>query len=122
MAAVAGCPVRAEEELGWPIDDIDAQDAIDSRDKLLRMAEEFAGCIENNAHAIVDYGERSRNGDLISSGIAESAINQVITRRMVKKQPMAWSPDGAHNLLQIRTALLNADLRASLDQWYPKAA
>ena len=47
--------------------------------------------------------------------LAESAIKQVISRRMVKKQQMAWSPDAAHNLLQVRTAVLNNDLKASFD-------
>jgi len=39
----------------------------------------------------------------------------------INKQ-MTWSPDAAHNLLQVRTAVLNDDLKASFDQWYPKAA
>ncbi|GHC81237.1 hypothetical protein GCM10007079_20820 [Nocardiopsis terrae] len=43
---------------------------------------------------------------------AESAANQVISRRMVKKQQMRWSPKGAHLLLQVRTRVLNGDLAA----------
>jgi hypothetical protein len=70
-----------------------------SQSKLLRMAEEFADSIANTTYAIADDGERFRNGDIISSSFAESAINQVISRRMVQKQQMAWSPDAAHNLL-----------------------
>jgi len=38
---------------------------------------------------------------------------------MVKKQQMQWSPQGAHHLLQTRTAVLNDELRKQFEQWYP---
>ena len=50
-----------------------------------------------------NYGERYRGGEPISTAFAESAVNQVISNRMVKKQQMRWSPRGAHLLLQVRT-------------------
>jgi hypothetical protein len=37
----------------------------------------------------------------------ESAINQVVSKRMMKKQQMGWSPRGAHLFLQIRTRVLD---------------
>jgi hypothetical protein len=46
-------------------------------------------------------------------------VNQVISKRMVKKQPMRWTERGAHLLLQVRTQVLNEDLRASFQRWYP---
>jgi hypothetical protein len=49
----------------------------------------------------------------------ESAVNQVIAKRFVKKQQMRWTPRGAHLLLQIRTQVLNDELRASFEKWYP---
>jgi len=36
-------------------------------------------------------------------------VNQVISKRMVKKQQMRWTESGAHNLLQIRTKVLNTN-------------
>jgi len=36
--------------------------------------------------------------------VVESAVNQVISKRMVKRQQMRWSPRGAHLLLQIHQA------------------
>jgi hypothetical protein len=36
--------------------------------------------------------------------------NQVISKRMVKKQQMRWTQRGAHLLLQIRTKALNNEL------------
>ena len=38
---------------------------------------------------------------------------------MVKKQQMRWTPEGAHLLLQVRTQVLNDDLRATFRRWYP---
>jgi hypothetical protein len=39
---------------------------------------------------------------------------------MVKKQPMRWSQKGAHLLLQVRTQVLNEELRATFREWYPE--
>lgn len=63
--------------------------------------------------------ERHWCGESISSATAESVVNQVISRRMVKKQQMRWSPRGAHLLLQVRTRVLNGDLAADFARWYP---
>ena len=41
--------------------------------------------------------------------MAESVVNQVVSKRMVKKQQMRWTPRGAHLLLQVRTRILNDD-------------
>jgi hypothetical protein len=46
-------------------------------------------------------------------------VNQVISRRMVKKQQMRWPPAGAHLLLQVRTRVLNDDLATDFHRWYP---
>ena len=32
---------------------------------------------------------------------------------------MQWTHEGAHYLLQTRTAVLNDDLQKSFDRWYP---
>ena len=77
------------------------------------------GCTRSNAGAIVNYGKRHRCGERISTGFVESAVNQVIAKRFVKKQQMRWTPRGAHLLLQIRTQVLNDELRASFEKWYP---
>ncbi len=51
--------------------------------------------------------------------MAESTVNQVVSRRMVKKQQMQWTPEGAHLLLQTRTRVLNDELEGLFRQWYP---
>ena len=38
---------------------------------------------------------------------------------MVKKQQMQWTHEGAHYLLQTRTAVLNGDLQSTFERWYP---
>jgi len=68
--------------------------------KISRVLNEFGTYIQNNAHAIVNYGERYRCGERISTGFVESTINQVIAKRFVKKQQMRWTPRGVHLLLQ----------------------
>jgi hypothetical protein len=71
---------------------------------------EFATYVNNNKGSIVNYGERFRAGERISTGFVESAINQIVDKRMEKRQSMRWTPRGAHLLLQARTRVLNGDL------------
>ena len=49
----------------------------------------------------------------------ESTINQVVSRRFVKKQQMQWTQRGAHLLLQTRTKVLNEDLDEVFRRWFP---
>ena len=64
--------------------------------------EEFHTYITNNAGFIPNYGERYHQGERISTGFVESTVNQVVSKRMVKKQQMQWSKRGAYLLLQDR--------------------
>lgn len=63
--------------------------------------------IENNAGTLVNYRARYHKGLPISSSIAESAVNLVVSHRMAKKQQMRWTDEGAHCLAQVRVAVLN---------------
>jgi hypothetical protein len=87
--------------------------------KLLKAVEEFHTYIENNKGFIPNHGERYRHGERISTGFVESTVNQVISKRFCKKQQMAWTPRGAHLLVQIRTRVLNGDWEATFREWYP---
>jgi hypothetical protein len=77
--------------------------------KLLKGVEDLRTNVERNRQFIPNYGERYRNGERIASGFVESAVNQVASKRMVKRQQMGWSQRGAHLLLQIRTRVLNEE-------------
>jgi hypothetical protein len=87
--------------------------------KLLKAVHEFRHYIEANQSSIPNYGDRYRHGEAIASSFAESTVNQVVSKRMVKKQQMRWTERGAHRLLQVRTRVLNEGLRATFQGWYP---
>ena len=108
---------EAIEDLVWQCDA--AVEGCASGKKLAKAVIEFQTYIANNTAFIPNYGERYRNGEAISSAIAESTVNQVVSRRMVKKQQMQWTPEGAHLLLQTRTCVLNDELEGLFRQWYP---
>ena len=61
-------------------------------------------------------------GRRIASALAESAVNSLVARRMVKKQQMQWSKRGAHLLLQVRAAVLNGDFKERLAYKPPRPA
>jgi hypothetical protein len=88
--------------------------------KVAGSVTEFETYIRNNREFIPNFGERRRQGETISTAFVESTINQVVSRRFVKKQQMAWTLRGAHLLLQARTKVLNDELDDVFRSWYPK--
>ncbi|MFT5520003.1 MAG: hypothetical protein ACI9IA_000590 [Enterobacterales bacterium] len=88
--------------------------------KFLKHLKEMDTYIQNNSHLIPNYGEKYRYGETITTAFVESTVNEVIAKRMVKKQQMQWSHEGAHALLQTRTAVLNGELRGCFESWYPE--
>jgi len=90
-----------------------------NRKKFRRHLEEFDTYIRNNRHLIPNYGEKWRYGETISTSFVESTINEVVAKRMVKKQQMQWTHEGAHYLLQTRTAVLNNELHDHFERWHP---
>lgn len=120
--ALARLRVVEDELEGWGYDENgepNPQPGSDAAARMLKYARELDTYITNNAGSIVNYGERYRNGERISTGFVESTINQVVSKRMVKKQQMQWTPEGAHLLLQVRTQVINDDWEATFRTWYP---
>jgi hypothetical protein len=115
-----GNTFRALQTVSWLYIDIDVETPTKKQQKLIRKLEEFETYIRNNAKFIPNYQERYRYGETISTAFVESTINQVVSKRMVKKQQMRWSQQGAHWLLQVRTRVLNDELRETIQQWYPR--
>jgi hypothetical protein len=109
---------KALQVLEWLELDIDAQANPEAR-KLARTLHEFDQYIRTNQSSIPNYGDRYRNGEAISSAVAESSVNQMISKRFVKKQQMRWTRRGAHLLLQVRTRVLNDTLTTTFQRWYP---
>ena len=91
-----------------------------SATRLLHLAHPLLTYIRSNKRAIINYGARYRSGRRIATALAESGVNSLVARPMVKKQQMKWSKRGAHLLLHVRAALLNGDLRERLTYKPPK--
>jgi hypothetical protein len=98
---------------------LDLEENSQEQRKLLKAVREFGTYITANRPFIPNYGDRYRHGETISTGFVESAINQVLSKRFIKRQQMRWTDRGAHLLLQVRTRVLNEDWRSTLSRWYP---
>ena len=110
---------RARQALDDVSFDLDTLETTGTRAKLAKLVDEFDRYLALNATSIPNYGERHRAGEAISSAMAESTVNEVISRRMVKKQQMRWTPAGAHQVLQIRCRVLDNQLAADFQRWHP---
>ncbi len=106
---------RTLDELTWEIG-TESTRATTLQEKL----EEFMNYITSNVASIPNYADRHRHGEPIASGFVESAVNQVVSRRLVKKQQMRWTMNGAHRLLQVRARVLNQQLRGDFERWHPE--
>ena len=62
----------------------------------------------SNAGSLINYGERSRSGERISSAIAGSTVNAVVSKRFAKRQ----------FLTATRTQALDGTLRPMFKLWY----
>jgi hypothetical protein len=54
--------------------------------------------VRTNRSAIINYGKRYRSGLRVATTLAESAVNSLVGKWMVKKQQMRWSLHGARML------------------------
>ena len=107
----------------WLEDDVDALDLdYPHLGRFARAAHEFAVHLTDNRSSLINYGERFRSGERISSCLAESTVNAVISKRFAKRQQMQWTKRGAHLLLQTRTRALDGTLRPLFERWYPGLA
>jgi hypothetical protein len=111
--------VRCRRSKDLQIDPDNTEHPSPEQQKLLKMVTEFGGYIRANGAWIPNYGQRSRCGEAISSAFVESAVNQVVSKRMVKKQQMRWAPKSAHLLPQVRAKVLNDELAEVFQRWYP---
>jgi hypothetical protein len=105
------------DDIQMDLDSIDGENS--AVDKLHKTVSEFIIYISQNKAFIPNYGDRYRHGEMISTAFTESAVNQVVSKRMVKKQQMRWTQKGAHLLLQVRVQVLNDDWRNTFCRWYP---
>jgi hypothetical protein len=71
------------------------------------------------AGGLINYGERFRAGERISSCLAEATVNAMISKRFAKHQQIQWTKRGAHLLLQTRTRALDGTLRPLFENGIP---
>jgi hypothetical protein len=118
-----GNQYRASETISFFLDDVEGLEVdYPNLSKLARAAQEFSVYIASNTGSLINYGERFRAGERISSCLAESTVNAVISKRFAKRQQMQWTKRGAHLLLQTRTRALDGTLRPLFEKWYPGLA
>ena len=72
-----------------------------------------------NRHALVNYGQRRHEGLPISTAFVESAVNEILSKRIIKKQQMRWNRRTLQPFLDVRIAVLNKTLSGSFSRRYP---
>jgi hypothetical protein len=80
---------------------------------------ELLAYLERNQGALVHYAARRRNGEPISTAFVESSVNEIIAKRMNKKQQMRWNRATVQPFLDVRTAMLNDTLEDAFRHRYP---
>jgi hypothetical protein len=73
----------------------------------------------SNQSGLTNYAHAYRHGLRISSAPAESGTNHLVNQRMGKHQPMRWSAERAHLLLQVRCAVVDRCLENLFREQYP---
>jgi hypothetical protein len=74
--------------------------------------------LELNVDSMPDDGKRYRAGQRISTGFVESAVNEIIAKRMVKKQQMRWNRYTVQQFLNVRIHVLNGTLEDAFRHWH----
>lgn len=72
-----------------------------------------------NRLALVNYGQRHHDRLPISTAFVESAVNELLSKRMIKKQQMRWNRWTVQPFLDVRIAVLNKTLAGSFKRLYP---
>lgn len=84
-----------------------------------RNVADLLGYLERNQGALVHYAARRRRGEAISTAFVESAVNEIVAKRMNKAQQMRWNRATVQPFLDVRTAVLNDTLEDAFRQRYP---
>ena len=87
--------------------------------RLEHHVKELLGYLEGNDGALVHYAARRRHGEPISTAFVESSVNEIIAKRMNKKQQMRWNRATVQPFLDVRTAVLNDTLEDAFRHRYP---
>jgi hypothetical protein len=80
---------------------------------------DLLGYLERNQGALVHYAARRRRGEAISTAFVESAVNEIVAKRMNKAQQMRWNRATVQPFLDVRTAVLSDTLEGAFRHRYP---
>ena len=98
----------------------------DSQIKQKDRLASLIGYINNNRKKIVNYEKRYKEGEAITSQMAESTVESLINQRCKGKRHMQWSPEGLHPVLQLRALASSNDWNINWQHYvieaYAKAA
>jgi hypothetical protein len=83
-----------------------------------RHVGELLGYLARNEDTLVHYAARRRRGEPISTAFVESAVNEIVAKRMNKKQQMRWNRATVQPFLDVRTAVLNDALEDAFRRRY----
>lgn len=101
---------------------LEGSGSIDDKERVRRFRQhliDLRDYLRSNWHGLRNYAAETRRGRKISSAMAESAMSHLVNQRMGKRQPMRWSAEGAHLLLQVRCSVLNNRLDNLFREWHP---
>jgi hypothetical protein len=87
--------------------------------RVQRHVSDLLGYLGRNQDTLVHYAARQRCGEPISTAFVESAVNEIIAKRMNKKQQMRWNRTTVQAFLDVRTAVLNDSLKDAFRHRYP---
>jgi hypothetical protein len=91
---------------------------IPSLKKLTHMLLETIRYLEPNADSMPDYGKLYRAKQRISAGFVESGVEEIIAKRLVKKQQMRWNRYTVQVFLNVSIHLLNGTLEGAFRHWH----
>jgi len=74
--------------------------------------------LELNADSMPNYEKRYRARQRIATGFVESAVNEIVAKRMAKKQQMRWNRHTVQSFLDMRIHVLNGTLENTFRHWH----
>ncbi len=86
--------------------------------RLQQHTSELLGYLERNEDALVHYAARRRCDEPISTAFVESAVSEIVAKRLNKIQQMRWNRTTVKPFLDVRTAVLNDTLEEAFRHRY----
>jgi hypothetical protein len=86
---------------------------------LRRGVKDLIEYLEASTAMLMNYGAPRRHGEPVSTVFVESAVNEIVSRRMIKKLQMRWNRWTVQSFLDVRVAVLNGTLEGAFRRSYP---